>query len=339
MPSRKIEQQLESLSALKSSMQSTGDMEQAMATLRKALKDRVNLVVAKAAALAALLGLNALIPDLSAAFELSLEKGAERDAQCWAKNALAKALKDLGHDDSAVFVRGLKHVQMEPVWGSHVDTAGTLRSICVLALLQCADLTREDKLWHQMRALTDAETLVRLEAVRALEEMDGREAALLLRLKARMGDKEANITGQALASLLSIEQDSAVAFAAEFLDVNDEAVQAEAALALGISRRPSAIQALIEHWHQSKGINGEAILNGISASRQQMAFDFLLKIVREGRKREALVALEALALHRDSPEICERIAAAAASRGEAFDDEPTQAAIHAFPLPSRNSAD
>ena len=39
------------------------------------------------------------------------------DPQCWAKNAIVKALKDLNHDDPAVFLRGIEHVQMEPVWG------------------------------------------------------------------------------------------------------------------------------------------------------------------------------------------------------------------------------
>ena len=62
------------------------------------------------------------------------------------------------HDESAAFLRGLRHVQMEAVWGSTVDTAATLRSTCALALLQCTDLTREDKLWHVMRALTDRES-------------------------------------------------------------------------------------------------------------------------------------------------------------------------------------
>jgi hypothetical protein len=320
MPSRKIEQQLESLGGLRE----TGATDDALATLRKALNNRVNLVVAKAASTVALLGVGALIPELEVTFHRLLAKGAEADPQCWGKNALAKALKDLGHDQSASFLRGLQHVQMEPVWGSHVDTASTLRSICVLALLQCADLTREDKLWHQMRGLTDAEPAVRLEAARALEEMDGREAALLLRLKARMGDKQASVTGQALQSLLAIEREAAISFVSEFLEPReergrneiDEEVREEAALALGASRQPAAIQALIEHWRPSRGIGGEAILRGISVSRQEASLDFLLTLVREADERQARAALEALALHRDSPEIASLVAEAVDARSE-----------------------
>lgn len=312
MPSRKIEQQLESLNALRSA----GATDEATITLRKALNDRVNLVVAKAAATTALLNVSVLIPDLAAAFNRLLDKDAQADPQCWGKNALAKALKDLGYDESQSFIRGLKHVQMEAVWGSRVDTAGTLRSICVLALLQCADLTRDDKLWHQMRALTDREATVRLEAARALEEMDGREAALLLRLKARMGDTEASVTGQALASLLAIEHQAAVAFVGEFLDSHNEELQAEAALALGASRDAAAIQALIDYWQKLDGRPGGAILRGISASRQDVALDFLTKLVREGSEPEALAAIDALALHRDSAEIRARVTEAVKNRSE-----------------------
>jgi HEAT repeat protein len=318
MPSRKIEQQLESLGALGAA----GTTETAIATVRKALKDPVNLVVAKAASTATILGARVLIPDLVTAFDRLLKKGAEGDPQCWGKKALAKALKDLGHDESPSFIRGLQHVQMEPVWGSHVDTAGTVRSTCVLALLQCADLTREDKLWHQTRALTDSEPDVRLEAARALEEMEGREAALLLRLKARMGDKEASVTGQVLASLLSMEGEGAVRFVAEFLGDREDGVHTEAALALGASRQPAAIQVLMEYWQTAKRVNGEAVLRGISASRQEASLDFLMKLVREAPERQGLAALDALALHRDSSEIRARVAEAVGTRREtSFKDQ------------------
>ncbi len=316
MPTRKIEQLLEYLSAL----QATGLTEDSVIALRKALKDPVNLVVAKAASTAALLRARVLIPDLLEAFGRLLQKVAETDPQCWGKNALAKALKELEHDESATFVRGLQHKQMEPVWGSFVDTAGTLRSICVLALLQCTDLTRDDKLWHQMRALTDTEPAVRLEAARALGEMDGREAALLLRLKARMGDKEPSVTGQVLASLLTIERDAAVHFVAEFLEMREDRLQQEtreeAALALGASREPAALEALIEHWRKSKGVQGEEILRSISVSRQEAALEFLTKLVRDAREAEALAALEALALYRDSPNIRARVAETVSGRKE-----------------------
>src|SRR6202011_1733004 len=65
--------------------------------LRKALRDRSNYVVSKAAAVISDLSLVDLVPDLLAAFERFLIDPVKSDPQCWAKIAIAKALKDLGH--------------------------------------------------------------------------------------------------------------------------------------------------------------------------------------------------------------------------------------------------
>src|SRR5689334_16697232 len=112
MPSRKIEQQLELLNSFRGR---TAD-DATLQVIRKALRDRTNLVVSKAAAIAAQLQARDLVPDLLQAFDRFFQNAAHTDPQCWAKEALGKALRDLGHDESAAFLRGLRHVQMEPVW-------------------------------------------------------------------------------------------------------------------------------------------------------------------------------------------------------------------------------
>ena len=50
------------------------------------------------------------------------------------KNALSRSLATLEHPDAGVFLRGMRHIQMEPIWGGRSDTAGTLRATCALAL-------------------------------------------------------------------------------------------------------------------------------------------------------------------------------------------------------------
>ncbi len=127
-----MERKLEALGALRLSPQDAAE------PLRKALKDRSNYLVSKAAALAAELHLTELVPDLVQAFDRCMLDAVKTDPQCWAKNAIVKALKDLNHDDPAVFLRGMEHVQMEPVWGGSVDTAIVLRGACALALVACA---------------------------------------------------------------------------------------------------------------------------------------------------------------------------------------------------------
>src|ERR1700691_151721 len=74
---------------------------EAIAGLRKALGDRVNLVVAKAARIAADRQLRELIPDLLAAFDRLFEDAVVRDTQCWGKNAIARALTELDYRESA----------------------------------------------------------------------------------------------------------------------------------------------------------------------------------------------------------------------------------------------
>ncbi len=311
MPNRRVEEQLEALKALRGAGLNDTNTE----ALRKALRNRVNVVAAKAAAIAAEIQAGSLIPDLVEAFARLLEKPKDTDPQCWGKNSVAQALKDLGHAESSVFLRGMRHVQMEPVWGGQADTAITLRGICTLALVQCTDLPRLQILRYLVDALTDWEARVRVEAARALEQMDGEEAALLLRLKARAGDNETAVTGQVLESFLRLQGEQGVPFVAEFLRAGSEEVRDEAALALGASRLPSAVEALIETWRkQGKPGVGSGVLRGLSASRQERAIEFLLQILRNGREWEATEALAALELHRATEEIWMRVREAASRR-------------------------
>src|SRR5207253_2656163 len=132
--------------------------------LRKALKERNNFLVAKAAGIAGDLGLQELVPDLLAAFDRFLANAVKSDPQCWAKNAIVKALKDLGHDDAAVFIRGMRHVQLEPVWGDVSDTAANLRGACAIALTGCV-LDKITLLTHLIDLLADPEKPARIDAV------------------------------------------------------------------------------------------------------------------------------------------------------------------------------
>jgi HEAT repeat protein len=299
LASRRIEDQLDRLSALRDT-----PPEEAQAALAKALENRVNLVIAKAAKVSAGLQLRALIPNLVRAFERLMESAVERDPQCWGKNAIAEALVDLDYRDSAVFLQGLRHVQMEPGWGGPGDTAQALRGICVSALPCCTDLPRREILRHLVDSLADAAAPVRADALCAVEQMGGEEAALLLRLKARSGDKEARITGHAFECLLRIERQEALGFVSEFLDSRDDEVREEAALALGASRVPKAFDILRKAWTETRDLAfRRVLLRSISALRRPLAIEFLLSLLKSGRDPDAADARAALALHCDSEEI------------------------------------
>ena len=296
MAGRDIEAKIEQLSRLRA-----GAAAEAVAPLRKALTDRVNLVVAKAATIAGELLLRELEPDLVRAFERLLEDPVKRDPQCWGKNAIAQALKELEHRESAMFLRGARHVQMEPVWGGQEDTASTLRGICLLALVACTDLKRQEILRHLVNALTEAAAPVRVDAARALAQMGGDECALLLRLKARMGDSEPSVTGQALEGLLALERKEALPFVAEFLNPKGGEIAEEAALSLGASRMVAAVALLRDVWGRSRHAEFRAaLLRALCISRDEQALAFLEDLVKNGGEPDAADARRALALLRDS---------------------------------------
>ena len=47
-----------------------------------------------------------------------------------------EALARLGYDDPSVFLRGLRHIQFEPVYGGRVDTAVDLRGASAFGLVE-----------------------------------------------------------------------------------------------------------------------------------------------------------------------------------------------------------
>lgn len=298
MPKRDVEAVVRQIGALRDLTHA-----EALAGLRKALLDRVNLVVAKAARTAAELQLRELIPELLAAFDRLFVDPVERDTQCWAKNAIAKALTELDYRESAPFLRGRAHIQMEAVWAGRQDTAQTLRGICLLALASCNDIPRAQTLRLLVDSMADEAQNVRVEAVRAVAEMDGEEAVLVLRLKARIGDREPSVTGQVFDSLLHLERDAALPLVAEFLDGPDD-VREEAALALGTSRMAGAVEILLNALPRARDTYfRKTVLRALSASRQEKALEFLLGLVRNGIRADVDGALEALELHRESAEI------------------------------------
>lgn len=248
----------------------------AAAGLRKALNDRNNYVVSKAAGVTGDLLIADLVPDLLAAFERALDGGKEADAQCWAKNAIAKALKDLNHRSVEPFLKGLRHIQLEPVWGGSVDTAATLRGTCALALIDC-HLDDLSMLSLLAEALADSEKTVRVDAALALSRAGIPEAAPLLRLKALTGDAEPEVIGQCLHSLLQMAPRDSVEFARRFLaHQHPDEIRAEAASALAQSHEPAAVDALIQMWRTvlSKDLR-RALLAMLAASPQRPAAAFL----------------------------------------------------------------
>ncbi len=259
----------------------------AEAGLRKALKERSNFAVKRAARIVGELALSSLTPELLAAYERFFDDPVKTDPQCWAKTEIATALKDLEHDDPEPFYRGLEHVQWEPVWGGKEDSAGALRATCVVALPGC----RADALELVVKltdALTDLDKGVRAEAALTLGHLGHEAAAGALRLKARVGDEEPEALGACFTGLLSLGAFDPVGFVRGFLDSPDEDARTEAVGALAAAAQPEAFLALEAYWERAPEARRNICL-ALAASPRPEA----VRLWREAIEHEPLEAAEA----------------------------------------------
>ena len=249
-----------------------------------------------------------LLPELLAAFDRFFIDPLKTDPQCWAKNALSRALAALECQDAEVFLRGMRHIQLEPVWGGSEDTAGTLRGMCALALVQCRSLPETELLHCLMELLIDKVTSVRVEGVRAIEQVGSGNAALLLRLIAILAFDEPEVLGACYGGILAIEGASAIPWIARFLAGADETA-AEAAWAIADQRSPEAFSALRNQFGVERDTWFHSVLlSAIALSRQQEAFDFLFNLIRAG-PRHAEAAIKAIVDSKPAEEVMKQLEA------------------------------
>jgi HEAT repeat protein len=235
------------------------------------------------------------------------------DPQCWAKNALAIALVKLEHRGKDAYLRGMRHHQLEPVWGGQSDTAGALRGTCTLALVDCPGISDAELLAALLEPLTDTDKTVRVEAARALGQVGGVSAALLLRLLALRGshEPEAEVMGAVYSSLLGLEGTAAIPLVARALEDGGETA-GEAAFALAEMRNAKALKALQARLRQGADVwFGSVLLSAIAVTRLPEAMDFLLAMIADN-KREAAEAIEAIGRIAPNAELRARVEAAVA---------------------------
>ena len=245
MPGKQsFEDQLTALDALRQQ-----PPEACIAPLRKALQHKNNFVVAKAADLARQFQLTQLIPDLLTAFDRFFTDPVKSDPQCWAKNSISRALAAFEHQDADIFLRGMQHIQPEPSYGGASDSAATLRATCALALVQCRSLIEPELLAHLIDLLGDKDKSVRVEVIRAIEQVGSPSSALLLRLRATLGsapnsrsplrdsNEEPEVLGACYSGILRIEGVGAISWVSRFLASEDDSA-AEAALAIAGTHSP-----------------------------------------------------------------------------------------------------
>ncbi len=279
--------------------------------LRAALTDKSSFVVAAAADLVHESDTE-LAALLAPAFARFLIDPGQSDKGCAAKTAIARALERIDAQDDTVFWRGIVHVQPEPVFGGRQDTAVELRSVCAMGL---ARLGSKGVLSQLAELLADPERGARAAAARALGCTGQDGAVPLLRFKVRCGDADPLVLTECLTSILQLERAAALPFMQGLLNPSDEVRADAAALALGQSRLTEAIPLLCEYAELPPRLKRRTALVALAMLREPAATEYLLAIVREGELRQAVLAIEALGVHRYDAALHKRVAAVVAARG------------------------
>jgi len=288
----------------------------AVELIRKSMASRSNFLVAKAARLAEDNELADLVPAMIAAFERFFTNAEKSDPQCWAKNALSRALSKLGCKDKGVFLQGLNHHQMEPVWGGRSDSAGTVRANCAHALIGCEGLIAQDVLLLLVDLLADEDKAVRVEAVRALAQLDDL-AVPVLRLRTMIPGEDPEVLSVCFSALLAIDRDISIPFVARSLARGDDAA-GEAAFALAETHHPKALEALMAARQQPSNDPWFAgvLLSATALTRLPQAINYLIGVI-ESEDREAPEVIEALLKSSPTDEVRARVEQAVEETGSA----------------------
>lgn len=296
-----IEERLEQLSALLDGPETSTTK----VTLREALTSRHAVIVAKAATIASRVGAADFEPELTAAFDRLLENPIQVDKGCLGKIAIAKAVDELDLLSCDLFLRGVRHVQMEPAWGPPIDTAVELRAVCGLGLVSSGCPLAALEL---VPLLVDTGPAARLAAIQGLAALRGPESEGLLRLKLLTGDEDAEVLTECCTALLRLEPARSLDFLRPYLEPPASDVRSAVILALGESRLEQAVPMLREVLESSVDRESRrVVLLALASSRRPAAIDHLLSLITDETSPVAAEAIAALAIHRHDARICARM--------------------------------
>jgi hypothetical protein len=300
-----VEAQLAALAAATTSPSSP----EAGARLREALAGAPALVAARAAKIVRAHALEGFDADLIAAFRRHLVAPVKADPGCAAKLAALEALDFGGCDDADVFLEATRCFQREPAWGPPVDTAVGVRARGVLGLSR---LVHPDLSLVAGGLLADTESPVRQAAAEALAASGDRALAGALALRWIIGDEDPLVVLACMTGLMTLAPDHALPRLREALHGADDGARELAALALGQSARPEALDLLIQHLDAAPRASERApTLRALGLQRNERALAKVLEVVATGHAADAEAAIAGLAARRFDAGVRARAHAAA----------------------------
>jgi HEAT repeat protein len=284
------------------------------AEVKAFLKNRSNLVAAKAAKIACQARATELVPELVSAFRRLMKDPGKLDKGCAATTEIIGALYELDYAEPEIYLLGIHHVQMEGSFGPPVDAAAKLRAISAMALARTRHPAALDEI---VSLLVDEWPEARIGAARALAVNGGPAGALLLKLKILTGEREPDVLAECFSGLLATAPERSLSMVAGFIDCEDMAVAETALLALGSSRLPKALDLLKARWERTAGGPLRKImLVAIAMIRSEEAIEFLLGLLAECPPSVAKDVIAGLALFRNNENVRSRVESVVARRKE-----------------------
>jgi len=299
-----VEQALDRLSALRNE---TG-IPAFAGEVKACLKNRSNLVVARAAKIAGEAHASELITDLVATFHRLMKDAPKLDKGCAATTEIVSSLYELDYVEPEIYLLGLHHVQMEGSFGPPVDAAAKLRAISALGLARTRYPHTLDEI---VSLLVDDWPHARVGAIRALTSNGGQAGTLLLKLKLLTGESEPDVLAECFSGLLACAPERSLPLVASYIDSEDVAVAEAALLAIGSSRLPEAFELLKEKCR--RGVSGplrRVLLLAIAMLRSDAAIEFLLSLLAESTTQFARDVITALAIFRNNEKVRASVEAA-----------------------------
>jgi hypothetical protein len=238
---------------------------------------------------------------------------AKLDKRCAATFEIAAALHALDYTEPGIYLRGIRHVQMEGSFGPPVDEAAKLRALCALALVRTS---HPEALVAVTELLADKQAYARMGAIRALATNGGEAGALLLRFKAVSGDDDPGVLAECFLGLLTTDLDRSLKFVAKFMDDDNPDVSESAILAIGAQRRMEAFEALREKWNRSvRREIRKTLLTAMATLRMDEATDFLVGLLESAAAPTAVEVIRVLAAHHREDRVRERVKKAVEQQG------------------------
>ncbi|QOV90422.1 HEAT repeat domain-containing protein [Humisphaera borealis] len=280
-----------------------------LAELKKSIGHSSVVVVARGAELASRYEKKELAGDLAGAYWRFAEMNPGHDDKNYvARTGVVRSLVDLyaGGEAADVYLSAVKQGAGRPSGVMLADPAAELRATAAFGL---ATMAHPEALTICTDLLTDLASLVRVAAARALSASGREGAVLVMRLKLRVGDSEPEVLAECATGLMQLAPAESLDVVAGLMSHREEAARAGAALALGASRLPAALDRLRQAYDREKEPEVlKTILIAAASSRLPAAVEWLVSLVEKDR-RTAEMAIDALSPFRLDESVKSRVTA------------------------------